>query len=118
MAKGLEKALQEFVEQVDDLATLEVITLSGEVMSVIKEGGKALDWDKLLEKAFDANVKINLVAATKVSPDYDVLNFRAETASEPLLQLHSETLKASREGREAIVKLFIDTATSFIKPTG
>lgn len=118
----LEQALENLANGIKDLTSIEVITLSGKVEWTTDADADALkattlDWDALLNHAkTDGSVK--LVAATRVDADYDVVNFQAESASPELLKLHADTLRTSREGREAIMRLFVDTLRSFLPGGG
>lgn len=99
---------------IDDLATLEVITLTGEVTTSILAGDKVA-WGELLEKVQAGSGEIKLVAATKMMIDSDVLQFVAGSASDQpnLLKLHDAAVRTAQENRRAVID-FIRTVLGFI----
>ncbi len=102
---SLKSALTELSNAVNDLATLEVSTYTGSLEQAVDPKTGDLDW-----KAFKPQGKLTLVASTRVSADYDTVNFRAsDTDSErldELLQLHKTAVESAQNGRLAIINMF------------
>ncbi|HDZ26270.1 hypothetical protein LCGC14_0910960 [marine sediment metagenome] len=99
---------------IEDLATLEVLTLTGDVTTSIIAGDKVA-WAELLEKVQAGSGEIRLVAATKMMIDSDVIQFVAGTASDQpnLLRLHDAAVQTAQENRRAVID-FVRTVLGVI----
>ena len=106
-------ALNQVRNGIEDLATLEVITLTGEATSILQDG--KVMWGGLLESAESSEGRIELVASTKMAIDSDVLQFVSDRAGDmpALLRLHEGAVKVSMENRRAIID-FIRTVLGVI----
>ena len=110
--KGLKAALEQFAKAVDDLTSIDVVTVTGKLKMTANGKFDATNIANNFEGAYI------VVAATHIDADYDVVNFRT---SEPIesfdafLDLHERSMRVSREGREAIIKIFSDTLMHIIK---
>lgn len=101
----------------NDLFTLDVITITGEIQIQIKEQDatkkekrlSVVDFEGMFEKikgktTSEANLRI--LAATRVELDRDTTNFVASDLKEeeiPLVKMHFEAVSAAAEGRSAIL---------------
>ncbi len=99
---------------VEDLAELQVVTLQGELTSVVNTGdGGLIDWDKLLKNA-KTQGEVKLVAATHIKIDGDTQLFVATAAPESLKKAHLEATAAAQEYRSGLVTAAFDLLGSII----
>jgi len=96
-------------DTIKDITSVDVVTYTGTI-SYETDGGK-FDWTKLLgTMKAGGSADVQVVAATHVSVDFDILNFRASGFSEgemaELVTLHSESLRRSLEARLAFIDMF------------
>lgn len=110
-----QKASEKLLKLVDDILTLDVITLSGNI--TIKDldlGDGRVNFLKIMDKIKgDASTasKIKVVAATRFDFDKDVQQFVKEKLTEEekaLFQIHIETIKNAQETRKAVIDALID----------
>lgn len=102
---SLKEAIQKFGAKIEDLSTLEVLTYTGKLEHVIDPKTGEIDWTAL--RPTSGNVR--LAAATRVSADYDTVNFRAseqDTLTDDLLALHKAAVESAQNGRAALLGLF------------
>lgn len=108
MAKGIQAALKDLRDLVDDLTTLEVYTYGG-TLETTDIDGQAIKWEKFTPGA-GSNLK--LVAATKVLVDFDAYSFQSSDTSianrVELLKLHAATVESSQQGRAELLKTFLE----------
>jgi hypothetical protein len=99
---------------VEDLAELQVVTLQGELTTVVsKDEGSLIDWTELLKNAKTGG-QVKLVAATHIKIDGDTQLFVATNAPESLKKAHLEATVAAQEYRSGLVKAFADMLGSII----
>jgi hypothetical protein len=104
MTMGLKEAVTKFVEKVEDLATLEVITYTGTLEQAVDPQTGAINWSAFKP----SSGSLTMIAATRIQADYDTVNFRASgaTSDEDLLRLHQAACESAQNGRLALVKMF------------
>src|SRR6185312_11072445 len=98
---------------VQDLTTLDVLTLTGTLTLTAGTGGKGtqLDPSQLFESLQAQTVdssKLEVVALTHKEVDLDATTFIAKDADKDLLKIHSDMVQASEEGRMAFLKALGD----------
>jgi len=125
--QSLKSRLAKFIE---DVATLDVITLSGSIAldntvteaSGEENGEDALNWDKLFEKITagmvpSADNKLEVVAYTHAEWDCDSVNYVASDISEEdqhLIETHAKTVEAAHRNRYEALQ-FIGKALSNLR---
>lgn len=112
-----DKAIKYLDKLVDDITTLQVTTISGEVtidsITIVTGNDKKIDFKKILEMiggAGAATAKIKLIASTLVDFDNDVVQYYGSSLSEEeksMLSLHTEAVKNASEARKAAVESFL-----------
>ena len=105
---SLKNALDKIKDGIEDLVNIEVLTFSGTLEGHIE--ADKIQWD--LFKPAGGTVK--LVAATRIGPDFDTVNFRTEDAdilTDDLVALHRASTEAALSGRASLIKLFFATVT-------
>lgn len=103
---GIKQAIESFEAAVDDLTTLEITTYTGTLAEVVDEDTGKINWTK-----FRPNSGVVLLAAaTRVEPDFDTVNFRANHAGiddlDGLYELHRAAVESAQAGRIALLELF------------
>lgn len=84
-----------------DLASLEVITYTGDIKLVFKD--KILNWDEIATKA-TTDVNMQLALATKVGIDGDATHFvTSSEIPEYVLTTHAEAVRNGSEYRTQII---------------
>lgn len=110
---------------ITDTATLDVITLTGDIELVTEadtSGDPAkeiFNWDKIFEKVAkemktSQNSKVSIVAYTHAEWDQDSVNYVAKDADVKLVEAHGKSVASAHESRmnaiksvvEAVEKLF------------
>lgn len=108
-------ALKKLETAVNDLANLEVVTLSGKltVKDLNIQGSSGIKFDKILDhitgSAAQAS-KINVVAATKIQLDKDIQQFVKEdmtSEEKELFNLHSTSIAQSHVARKATLDMLL-----------
>jgi hypothetical protein len=110
-------AFKDFIDRLrsagEDLATLDVATLSGSVE--IKLAGDKIDFDALVKSIQDQVTKVDgtvqIVAFTRIDLDKDAIQFVKSGLSDddkPLVAAHNEMVKTSQEARLAVVRFIKD----------
>ena len=96
-------------ESIKDISSLEVLTFTGKVSAVIKEGegGSLINWEELIELA-KADGTVNLVGATKIEFDKDVRQFIATGVAQNLIDLHQATVESSQEARQGMINMVVE----------
>lgn len=102
-------------DAITDIATLEVLTFTGEISASIKaqDGqngqvkGDILDWESLLTTA-KAEGDVQLVAATKVSFDQDTRQFVATGAPQVLVDAHHSAVANATKVRQGMIDLLVE----------
>ncbi|HVG58482.1 MAG TPA: hypothetical protein VNA24_08000 [Hyalangium sp.] len=105
------EALQGLANATANLTSLQVMTYSGDVNSVITPDGGGIDWDQLFTKSKATNGTLKLVAATKVQFDGDTYNFQTSEKLDRLdemLRIHEESVNNSRMARQSLIQFFLD----------
>jgi hypothetical protein len=103
---GIQEAVTKFAAKVEDLSTLEVLTYTGKLEHAIDSKTGELDWN-----AFKPTSGVlTLAAATRISADYDTVNFRASDSptagADNVLALHKAAVESAQSGRVALLGLF------------
>ncbi len=108
---GIRDAIKKFSDEIQDLSTLTVTTYTGTLSQVIDSDSGEIDWDKFKPSSGE----LTMVAATRISADYDTVNFRAALAGidnlDDLLQLHRMAVETAQNGRAGLVKLLTGTVS-------
>lgn len=103
---SLKEAVEKFVQGVEDLAVLEITTYTGTLEQAIGENTGQIDWSKFTP----TSGTLILGAATRISPDLDMVNFRANHTDiddpETLYKLHQSAVESAINGRMALLQLF------------
>lgn len=118
---GLKEKLQEKLEElgnaIQDLTTLDVTTLSGDVNQVINQETGKFDLKYAMEELTKADSQLRgevyIVATTHIDVDQDSVNFVKNELTEDeksLVATHMESIKAAQEARHA----FLNFAKEFI----
>ncbi len=109
------KALMDKINNIaNDLATLDVITLTGDINLEKVANQDTVDFEKLY-KNIGENVKnsvnVDVVAFTHIELDCDSVMFVKRGIGESekvLLEVHNETIKTAQETRLGVVRLVKD----------
>ena len=112
-------AFKDFIDRLEavgqDLATLDVATLSGNVQVTVQSD--KIDFKALVKSIQDqvtqADGTVQIVAFTHIDIDKDAVQFVKSglTAEEaPLIAAHNEMVKTSQEARMAVVQFLKDLA--------
>ena len=108
----LKKVLEGIRDVADDITTLDVVTLTGDV--TITGQNNEIDL-KALNKAIQtnaiANTNMTLLAYTHIDLDSDTIHFVKSGLSEgeaPLVEAHNAMVKSSQDARLAFVKAVKD----------
>jgi hypothetical protein len=99
--------LDTVADAIEDLSSLEVVTLTGDVKSNIDDSGN-IKWDELIKTAKNAGGAVEMVAATHISIDSDTVQFvtnSAPTNMEQLMQLHDAAIETAQNNRQAVIEL-------------
>lgn len=120
IAKDKLKAVWDKLEAaINDLSSLEVTTISGELTLAIQSTGTGnntktgiLTRDGLLNlvKESAANGKLYIVAHTRIELDQDrvdIVKQGMDAGDEKLYQLHVESVKAAQEARASFVSMLV-----------
>ena len=89
----------------DDLLTLDVITMTGEVKL---ESADISDFDSVFTKLKNSASDLQVVAQSHHEIDYDAMLFIKKELSEDqkeMLKLHQETVKSAQEMRAKVVEV-------------
>ncbi len=116
MPISIKNVLTTIKNAAEDLTTLDVVTLSGEIQISSAVGPNGTLNLKELYKTIETNAKTNanldVVAFTHIDFDCDAVNFVKTGASEgeaPLLAAHNQMVKTSQETRAGVVKMIKDS---------
>ena len=93
---------------VKDLATIDVVTLTGEIkLEILGTGSDVkIDPTALFEKLQGkVDGSLSVVALTHVEIDMDVTNFGSATPSDALFSLHQQSVKNAIEARAAVLDM-------------
>ncbi|MCE7991547.1 MAG: hypothetical protein HEP71_06185 [Roseivirga sp.] len=113
LKKGFKGLLSKIGSAIEDAATLEVTTFSGnfeyKASDVIKNNVNKVQIENVLKTmATQSDVNLTLVAYTNVKIDSDVTTFvKGNLTSEQneLLALHKDMLESSKEARQSVINL-------------
>lgn len=100
----------EIKDAVKDVSSLEVITFSGKVTGVIKDGENMINWDNMISLA-KAEGEVQLIAATKIEFDRDTKIFIASGAPANLVETHNEAVENAMMVRQNITNLIAEKIT-------
>jgi hypothetical protein len=109
---SLKEKLQEMVDKIEtavnDVTTLDVITLSGDINEVLSEDEKSFKKPFEIAKSFYGKTegKVKVEAFTHIDFDQDTIQFFKSDLKESDLtyKLHQESVKASQEARAAFLE--------------
>jgi hypothetical protein len=113
LKQTFEGLLNKISEAAVDFSELEVMTFTGDVNGLVKDG--KVDWGSLLKNATADKTNLHLVAATKLQLDGDSYHFRTNAKPEEingldeLLKLHNEAVLSSNQARQALFTFVSDT---------
>ena len=117
LKEKLKEKLEELGNAIQDLTTLDVTTLSGDVNQVINSDTGKFDlkyaMDELTKTDSQLQGKVYIVATTRIDVDQDSVNFvkNGLTPDEKsLVDAHLEAIKAAQEARHS----FLNFAKEFI----
>lgn len=108
---------QKIADFVEDIATLDVLTLTGEIKLLgadeTKPVGELKDLFQNVVKNMSAakTNELQVVAYTHVEFDYDTVLYADKNASAALLEAHKDAVESAQTGRSEAVK----TATEIVK---
>lgn len=113
---GFVNLLKKIGEVIEDAASLEVTTFTGnfeyKISDVVKNDvGKVRIENVLKSLTVQNQSHLQLVAYTNVKIDSDVstiVKSDLSAADEELLKLHKDMLNSSKEARESVIKLVMD----------
>mmetsp|Transcript_2422 Transcript_2422/g.3557 ORF Transcript_2422/g.3557 Transcript_2422/m.3557 type:complete len:119 (-) Transcript_2422:516-872(-) len=109
----LEKITTKAENFIDDITTLEVTTLTGNLSTKVivdPNNGNKIDFQKILDTLAPADgteSEINVVAATKIDFDNDVVQYVQKGAKPDLVRLHDNAIKNSQEARSAFLNAML-----------
>ena len=89
----------------EDLATLDVVTMTGDIKLKIED---VTGFEDILDKLQNNGSNVHALAVSHHEIDYDAAIFVKENLSESekeLLDMHVETVKAAQEMRNKVVEL-------------
>lgn len=104
-------------EEVVDFTTLDVVTLTGNLKSVIKEGEgteSVMSIEEILQQKGDNQGDVKVLAFTRVNLDQDVTQYVMEGLSDEqqkMYELHKATVESSKESRQAFIKFIKEVVT-------
>ncbi len=113
---GLKNAIEKLKNAVDDLSSLEVITITGSLMTK-KVGTGAnqstvIDWKSAITESKKTSGTVELVLATEIRADGDATMFiREKEIPQHMLDAHQKAVDSGLQVRSDI----IDFATSSVK---
>lgn len=109
---GLKEVWKSFENGVEDLTTLDVVTLSGSIdLTGTQPAGAGLELKKLpelIEKAIkggSTSVSVKVVAFTHVEGDLDTTHFVQSDANASLLDAHTEIVKSAHDARNGFLRM-------------
>jgi len=113
---GLKKAIENLKEAVNDLSSLEVITITGTLMTKKAGSGanqsSVIDWKSAITEAKKTTGTVELVMATEIRADGDAtLYIREKEIPQHMLEAHQQAVDAGLQVRSDI----IDFAASTVK---
>lgn len=99
------KLVDKIDETVTDFTTLDVITVSGDVKTVIKPDGKFMKPADLMKNYDAQNSSLRVEAFTHVDFDQDVIQFYHDGIKEDDLtyKLHQQAVESSKAARQAVL---------------
>ncbi|MCB9765802.1 MAG: hypothetical protein H6739_38865 [Alphaproteobacteria bacterium] len=110
---SLADALKKVRDDITDLTALEVLTFTG-TLEQTEFNGDALDWNRFTPNSERSTLV--LVAATRVRPNMDVVNFYTNNPGtetrEELIELHRSVLEVGMQVRMDFIKMFKDQILS------
>ncbi|MFM2483350.1 hypothetical protein [Celerinatantimonas sp. YJH-8] len=109
---GLSAMAETLKTAVGDLASLEVMTYTGSISAVVKDG--KFQWDKLLPDG-DTTADIHLLLATKIDIDGDATHFVASgEIPQFMLDTHAEAVRNGSEYRTQIINFLVGKVSGII----
>ena len=113
LKKGFQKLMSKIGDAIEDAASLEVTTFTGDfsfkTSQVVQAGVDKFEINKVLKNmAVKNQTDIKLVAYTNVKIDADVSTIVKSDLSESdadLLQLHAQMMESSKASRKAVIDM-------------
>ncbi len=113
---ALENLKNNISEKIQDAASLEVTTFTGDfvykVADIVKSDQNKFEIEKVLKQlSMKTNVDLQLVAYSRVSIDADVATIvksNLNTQDRELLNFHQNMIETSQKSRRAIVEMVFD----------
>ncbi len=104
LSEKLEKLVSAIDETITDFTTLDVVTISGEIKTII-ENNKFIKPVKLIQDYDPKNSLIRVEAFTHVDFDQDVIQFYRDGIKEEDLtyKLHQQAVESSKAARLAVL---------------
>jgi hypothetical protein len=103
-SQKLQSLLKSVIGSLENIVSTEVLTYTGELNAIIDTDQTTFDWDKLATLAAKEQGKIELVAATRIEPNFNTINFRCSKEAAPgLMDLHAKTLETTIECRAKFI---------------
>lgn len=94
-------------EGINDLARLDVVTISGTV--TLEAADKVTEFDQVMAKATgNTEVKARVLASTKVMLDGDITVFYDKNITTEQTQAHAELVEIGMENRKATITMIKD----------
>ena len=109
----LEKITTKAENFINDITTLEVTTLTGNLSTSVivdPDNNNKIDFQKILDNLTPAEgtqSTISVVAATKIDFDNDVIQYVQKGANSDLVKLHDNAIKNSQEARSAFLNALL-----------
>ncbi len=108
ITEKLERLVNAIDETVTDFTTLDVVTVSGKIQSIIVTDGDKKKYLKpidLIQNYDPANTDIHVEAFTHIDFDQDVIQFYKDgiTENDLTYKLHQQAVEASRTARLAVL---------------
>lgn len=123
LKEKLTEKLEELGNAIQDLTTLDVTTLSGDVNQVINSQTGKFDlkyaMDELTKTDSKLRGKVYIVATTHIDVDQDSVNFVKNNLSDDeksLVKAHLEAIKAAQEARHSFLKFAKEFITGIANP--
>lgn len=112
---NIDNAFSGLKAAVKDLATVEVLTFTGDITTTVGPDG-TINWSDL--KQIKAPVDgqppaLSLAAATYISADYDTVNFRRDGLDGDMGTLHEQAVETAVDARQAFLQMLVE----FVKPS-
>ncbi|MDP3434795.1 MAG: hypothetical protein Q8T04_17785 [Bacteroidota bacterium] len=105
LSTKFEKIVKAIDETITDFTTLDVITISGDIKTIIKDDNKFIQPVELIKNYDPKTSTIRVEAFTHVDLDQDVIQFYRDGLKEEDLtyKLHQQAVESSKAARQAVL---------------